>query len=791
MPIKIVTVARVNAAVVLLALICSPPLVSGASDSTPRIAPLPVEDVTGMKSFATYQQPAFSTDGEWLAYVLEDPSRARRPLDERYTMLTANGVDPSDLGSDVWITNIRTGESKNITGGRGANEAPAWSPDGRYVAFLSDRGGPARVWLWEKRSGHLSVASYTPIVISGSPVSPLVWTSDSKNIVFAAALPEGMSIEDAIDLADPSAKRQDGRGKDNAGPLVYTAHATAPNDADMSVHNSGERLTENSSEGILDLVKIAVATGKTQHLARHVTPMCFRLSPDGRNVALLDLKRDDFDQGFGHIYDLTRVDLRSGQTKVLVSGIKAAGFVSWSPDSRSIVYATAMGFFLVPADGGTPHQLTNAGKDELDSGQPPLWDESGKTLYVQSKSQSKDILWSVRIADGVMEPIVELTDYSLEGLVRRAPSVDVLAQEEWIYTMAGDRHTHQRGIYRLDLKTHQFSHVFGSENQLTGEALFSPDGKQIIWKQQDAVHPTDLWSSDADFKHPQQLTHNNPDLEEYVFGERRLIGWHTAGGKELHGGVILPVGYQEGTRYPLVVCVYGGDALSGDIKRFSGSGMCGFNLQLLATRGYAVLFADSFVTEKGGRPLQEITESVLPGIDQAVALGIADPERIGVIGHSCGAYSALALITQSSRFKAAVSVDGMSDLFGVYGAMWVDGGAHGITWAETGQGNLGGSPWQYRERYIENSPFFYLDKVQAAVLLIHGTNDGAVEPWLGDQTFVGLRRLSKEVTYVKYRNGGHAPSDWSYADQVDYCNRVIAWFDKYLKSSPKPETVLQ
>jgi dipeptidyl aminopeptidase/acylaminoacyl peptidase len=260
-----------------------------------------------------------------------------------------------------------------------------------------------------------------------------------------------------------------------------------------------------------------------------------------------------------------------------------------------------------------------------------------------------------------------------------------------------------------------------------------------------------------------------------------LIGWHTADGKELHGGLVLPSAYHEGQRYPLVVCVYGGAGLSDAIHSYGGSSSCDFNLQLLATRGYAVLYADSWITANGGRPLQEIGQSVLPGIDQAIALGIADPERIGVMGQSYGAYSTLALVTQSTRFKAAVSVDGFSDLLAKYGQMEPDGTPSGVLWAEDTQGNMGGTPWQYRDRYIENSPFFFLDRVQAAVLLIHGTADHTVEPWLGDQTFVGLRRLGKEVTYVKYRNAGHATNDRSYEDQVDYCNRIIDWFDKYLR----------
>jgi len=86
-----------------------------------------------------------------------------------------------------------------------------------------------------------------------------------------------------------------------------------------------------------------------------------------------------------------------------------------------------------------------------------------------------------------------------------------------------------------------------------------------------------------------------------------------------------------------------------------------------------------------------------------------------------------------------------------------------------------------RERYIENSPFFYLDRVQTPVLLIHGAADSRVPAWLGDQIFVGLRRLGKEVTYVKYKGEEHSPYYWSSANQLDYCNRIIAWFDKYLK----------
>lgn len=98
---------------------------------------------------------------------------------------------------------------------------------------------------------------------------------------------------------------------------------------------------------------------------------------------------------------------------------------------------------------------------------------------------------------------------------------------------------------------------------------------------------------------------------------------------------------------------------------------------------------------------------------------------------------------------------------------------------------IGGTPWQFRERFVENSPIFYLDRVETPLLIGHGAADNNVMPFLADEVFVGLRRLGKEVEYAKYEGEGHSPLTWSYANQVDFCNRLLAWFDKYLKS-PKP-----
>lgn len=179
----------------------------------------------------------------------------------------------------------------------------------------------------------------------------------------------------------------------------------------------------------------------------------------------------------------------------------------------------------------------------------------------------------------------------------------------------------------------------------------------------------------------------------------------------------------------------------------------------------------------------DLANTVLPGVDKAIELGIADADRLGIMGHSYGGYSVLSLLVQSKRFKAAMMIDGYGDIMAFYGQMGIDGTAFGISAAEQGQGLMRGTPWEFRDRYIANSPIFFLDRVETPIFIVHGTDDITVAPFLSDEVFVGLRRLGKEVEYAKYKGEGHSPIYWNYANQIDFCNRMIAWFEKYLKGS--------
>jgi dipeptidyl aminopeptidase/acylaminoacyl peptidase len=311
-----------------------------------------------------------------------------------------------------------------------------------------------------------------------------------------------------------------------------------------------------------------------------------------------------------------------------------------------------------------------------------------------------------------------------------------------------------------------------SINYLLGTVSY--DARSMIYAAQNARLEQNLWIINPEYHSPRQLTYVNPELERYQSGEARLIDYSTADGKKLQATLLLPVNYRGDRRYPLVVWIYGGSMLSANVNRYGAAAPEHHNMQLLSSRGYAVLLPDSPLGI--GTPAEDLAKTVLPAIDKTIDIGIADPDRLGIMGLSYGGYSTLALLVQTTRFKAAVMDVGSGNLSSAYGVMLKSGAPFGVNWAEEGQGRMGGPPWQFPERYIQNSPVFYLDKVHTPVLINQGGMD--LSPFQSDEIFVGLRRLGKKVEYVRYEYEGHGIE--LYSNRIDYWNRVIAWFGSHL-----------
>lgn len=204
--------------------------------------------------------------------------------------------------------------------------------------------------------------------------------------------------------------------------------------------------------------------------------------------------------------------------------------------------------------------------------------------------------------------------------------------------------------------------------------VFTPEGRRLLHVAQSSSRDQDLWTFDLDTKQMQRVSTINPAFENRVFGVTRLVEFRSHDNQPLQATLLLPAGYEPSKRYPMVVWVYASNsvAAAASLNRFGMIGTSSYNLQVLSTRGYAVLWPD--IPTKKGTPVQDLMKAVMPAIDRVIDMGIADPDRLAVTGQSNGGYSTLALITQSRRFKAAVMNAGFGDLtafHGVWTGAWI------------------------------------------------------------------------------------------------------------------------
>ncbi|MFC1713811.1 prolyl oligopeptidase family serine peptidase, partial [Candidatus Poribacteria bacterium] len=542
-----------------------------------------------------------------------------------------------------------------------------------------------------------------------------------------------------------------------------------------------------SDRYLADIAVITMATGKTRRLTSELRPLGFDVSPDGKYVASLSFAGMESPKAQQPLYDLYLVPLQGEPPRRLAQDVRQdyGVSISWSPDSSYLAYRThgqlARGdVFVVSIPNGSLQNLTKSVEAKLGhSYERPLWSADGKHLFCAAAGN----LWQVSLDSSPARNLTEDFDKRVKGAVHPSERYTIWSPDggRSVCVQTVDPESKQHGFHQINLTNGKITRLleeskwYGSFGITRFHMDVADDGKSVAYIAEDATHPEDIWLLDGSFQSRKQITKLNPQLRNVAFGETRLISWQTSKGKRLQGVLLMPTDYVPGQRYPLITRVYGGSSRSNRINHFGLEHAADDNMQLLATCGYAVFMPDAPL--EVGNPLQQLAELVLPGIDKVMELDIADAERLGLMGYSYGGYCVNCLITQTTRFRAAVSSAGTSDLVSMYGSPGENGDSRWTGWTESGQGRMGGTLWEFPERYVENSPVFLLDKVETPLLLIHGVED-VVPIAQAEEMFSGLRRLGKRVSLVRYSDTGHGY--WSYDNVVDYWKRIIAWFDEHL-----------
>lgn len=735
-----------------------------------------ISDAIAVKSFAVRTPLHLSPDGNYLAYAIQAPQRRPSPEQKEPGVFLPTGAPLELAGSEVWVVCMPTGEAHKLTSDGGIDWSPRWSPDGRQLAFYSDRAGVAQLWVWDREEDRQWPFSEVAIRVAFGFEVPQ-WTPDGTHVI-AKLRPDDQPENEATSLEN----RTDSRDSRKASIIVWQTEQNeiASESKQANALAFAERI--HGDVGIFD-----TRTGEVRRLAQGFYTTDMVLSPDGLFVAVLNLSGRAELTSQAVLFELLLVPLNGTPTRRLAANIRGSqakgATLSWSPDGQHLVYTSQDGLYLLSTKGGEPSNLTATLSDK-----PgyiycrPLWSTDGNSLFCMSDGH----LWQVATDGRNARKLTEGLEREVIGAVA-AGNTHVIWTPDGGQSVCVQTHnpdTKQDGFYRVQIANPCSTCLVELPVRLGRLIRFDLDAvsydRQIIYRAEDATHPQDAWIADSTFIDRRQVTRLNPQLSRFAFGSTRLIEWNAQDGRLFRGVLLLPADYEEGHRYPLIVWIRGGDYLSEFVYTFGFASQGEGNFQVMANRGYAVLGVDTPL--QSNEPLKELPGLVMPAVDKVIELGIADPERLGIMGYSYGGYSVNVLITQTTRFKAAVSGGGISNLTSYYGALSKSGHSFAIGWSESGQGRMGGSLWEHRQRYIDNSPIFHLDKVEAPLLLYCGEVDAdGVALAQAAEMFSGLRRLGKTVVIACYCGENHNTPTWSATHLVDLWQRILDWFEEHLR----------
>ena len=304
----------------------------------------------------------------------------------------------------------------------------------------------------------------------------------------------------------------------------------------------------------------------------------------------------------------------------------------------------------------------------------------------------------------------------------------------------------------------------------------------VIFSRQSFEEYPNIRISDLSFKSEKVISDVNPQQKDYNWGTAELVNWTSLDGLPLTGMLIKPENFDPDKKYPMIVNFYEKSSNGLHYHRAPSPGRSSINYSFYTSRGYLIFNPDVYY--KVGYPGESAFNSVIPGVTSLIEKGFVDESNIGVQGHSWGGYQIAYLVTKTDIFKAAESGAPVVNMISAYGGIRWDTGLSRQFQYEHTQSRIGGTPWEYPQRFIENSPIYNIDKINTPLLIMHNDADGHVPWYQGIEFFMSLRRLGKPSWLLNYNGARHWPLKMQ--NRKDFNIRMQQFFDHYLKGEGKP-----
>lgn len=597
--------------------------------------------------------------------------------------------EKSEWLSQIHVANADGSDSRQLTRAEKSSTNPRWSPDGKWIGFLSSRTGSASVWRISLAGGEAE-----QITNEKGEIHTFDWSPDGASIAFVMSDPKSDDEEKA------AKEKRDWRTIDDAVKMKRLYAQGVERDATRERRSRKLTTTSYSVEN-------------------------FDWSPDGRVIAFQHQPTpspNDWTRS-----DISLVLLDDGAVRSLVNSPAPEQNPRFSPDGTriafvgtetSLMWASAARVYVSGIRGGASQAL--AATFDM---QPAMldWTSDGTRIVVGETNRTVPTVYAIPV-DGSMPIAVG------------PPGIHV------------------------------------------GAAALNARGTHLGFVSQDFEKAPEAFVARVDGRFAAvQVSHVQPGVDAPI-GRSDVITWKSTDGQSVEGIVTRPVGYQSGTRVPLLVIVHGGptgvftnsfigNASQYPVAAFASQGYAVLRVNPRGSSGYGRTFRHANLADWGGGDYRDI----LTGVDHVVAMGVADPERLGVMGWSYGGFMTSWIVTQTKRFKAASAGAAVTDLISLYSTTDIP---------DFIPEYFKGEFWNVFDSWRTHSPVLNAKGVTTPTLIQHGEADVRVPISQSYELYTALKRQGVTTKLTVYPRQGHGFTEPKML--LDVAKANLEWFNRFV-----------